>query len=126
MIDLNVIYTKTEGFAKSGLIDSLSNIKDSKVFIFSGTKDTTVYPLVAKKGEEMYHHYGANVKTEYTLAAVHTQPTNDKTLTSCGIAGSPYISNCDYNGAFEALNHISRRAPLKQPETKKKENLFTY
>jgi len=48
----------------------------------------------------MYKHYGADIKTNYNLVAAHTQPTKDKTLGACTTAASPYISNCDYDGAF--------------------------
>lgn len=61
LLDLTAIYTKTDGFAKQGLIDDPSNVRGSKVYMFSGTKDTTVYPGVALKGEEFYKHYGADL-----------------------------------------------------------------
>lgn len=126
LLDLPTIYTKTDGFAKQGLIDSPANIKDSKVFMFSGTKDSTVYPGVSLKGQELYNHYGADVLTEFTLLAAHTQPTDDPKQGACSPAASPYISNCNYNGAFHALNHISSRAPLNEPVQKVVKNLFSY
>jgi hypothetical protein len=111
-IVVSTLETKIKDFDSKKYIDPVSNLKNSKVFLFSGLKDTTVNPQVVHKSEELYKKFGADVKTEYTLNAVHTQPTDDSSLGSCTVAGSPYISNCKYNGAFEALNFISSRAPL--------------
>jgi len=90
-IKLPNLIAKADANSKAGKIDSTTNLKDSKVFIFAGTQDTTVKPDVGRKGEEMYEHYGADITTEYGLAAVHAQPTEDKSLLSCTLAGSPYI-----------------------------------
>jgi len=95
------------------LIDPLTNLKDSKVFIFAGTKDTTVNPDVGRKGEDLYRHYGANIKTKYDLVAAHTWPTINPTLGSCLIAETPFLGYCNYDVSFETLNHISSRSPLK-------------
>lgn len=106
-IQINKITNFADSKAKSGLIDPLTNLKDSKVFIWAGTKDTTVNPDVGRKGEDLYRHYGANIKTKYDLVAAHTTPTIDPYLGSCLTAESPYISYCNYDGPFEALNHLS-------------------
>lgn len=66
-------------FETKGVIDKTSNLAGQKVFIFSGTKDTTVKSTVGKLGESLYKKFNADVKTEYSLPAVHTQPTNDPT-----------------------------------------------
>lgn len=44
-------------------------------------------------------------KTEYSLDAEHAVIT-DKHGTGCHEFVSPYINNCGYDGAFEALSHI--------------------
>ena len=126
MINIDSIYTKITSFVDKEYIDPISNIKDDKVYIFSGKKDTTVMQAVDKKGEEMYKHFGAQVRTEYTLNAAHTQPTNDPSLGDCGKTASPYIAYCQYDGAYEALNFISAKSPLLQPISKVKSNLYSY
>ncbi|XP_069807861.1 poly(3-hydroxybutyrate) depolymerase-like [Dendropsophus ebraccatus] len=107
-INVATLKTQTQTYANSGLVDPLSNLADSRVFIFSGTKDTTVVPAVVKKQEEYYASYitsAGALKTVYDVAAVHGMPT-DYYGGACGTSNLEYINNCGYNGAFEALNHI--------------------
>ncbi len=41
------------------------------------------------------------------VTSAHTQPTDDPVNTNpCWLSISPYISNCEYDGAGAALNHI--------------------
>jgi hypothetical protein len=41
------------------------------------------------------------------MAAAHTQPTDDPAMkNSCGVSSSPYLSNCQYDGAGAALQAI--------------------
>ena len=74
----------------------------------------------------MYEHYGANVKTEYTIAAEHSMPTNIETNQACSKNASPFINYCGYDGAFETLSHISSKAPLNAPGEMNPDNLFFY
>ncbi|XP_068129046.1 poly(3-hydroxybutyrate) depolymerase-like [Hyperolius riggenbachi] len=106
-INVNTLISKTQSYVTSGLIDALSNLANDKVYIFSGTRDTTVVPGVVKKQEEYYRNYvnAGNIMTVYDVAAVHGMPT-DFYGGACGTTNLEYINNCDYNGAFESLNHI--------------------
>ena len=71
-INLETIKTDIKNFETKKTIDPVSNLKGQKVFIFAGTKDTTVKPDVGVKGETLYKHYGADIKAVYDVAAVHT------------------------------------------------------
>ncbi|XP_063786147.1 poly(3-hydroxybutyrate) depolymerase-like [Pseudophryne corroboree] len=106
-IDVNSLKTQTQSYANSGLVDPVSNLANSKVYIFSGSRDTTVVPGVVKKQEDYYRAYvnSANIRTVYDVAAVHGMPT-DSYGGSCALTNMEYINNCGYNGAYEALNHI--------------------
>jgi hypothetical protein len=91
------IYTEqlilsAEGFATLGLIDKLSNLQDSKVYIFSGKNDYIVWQGVVKKNEEFFRKLGASIQTEYSLDAEHCLPT-DFFGNKCGKLGTPYINN---------------------------------
>lgn len=105
IVDLNGIHKTIGEYEKSGKIDSISNIKNSKVFIFSGKKDTTVNPKVSKLGEKLYKDLGAAVLTEYGIDAAHSMPTVDYG-NPCGTSKSPFINKCGYNGAFEVLKYL--------------------
>ncbi len=49
------------------------------------------------------------------ISSAHTQPTDDPVNTNpCFLSLSPYISNCQYDGAGVAFNHIFG-APLANP-----------
>lgn len=86
-------------------IDSLSNIKDAKVYVYSGTEDTVVRPGVGKKGGEWYENYGANIKTVYDVPSEHAWITNDYGNV-CTKLKSPYMNNCNYDQALDILTWI--------------------
>ena len=110
LIDLNPLYKKVEQFEKDGVIDSTENLEGAPVYIFHGKKDSTVRQKVGLEGETMYEKYGADLKTELTLDAEHTLPTDNHDLHGCSVKGEPWISDCDYQGAYEALTHLSDKA----------------
>ena len=50
---------------------------------------------------------GGSISYVNTMAAAHTFPTDNPSVkNSCSTSSSPYISNCDYDGAGEALAAI--------------------
>ncbi|MEE6478125.1 hypothetical protein FKM82_011749 [Ascaphus truei] len=107
-INVNSLKTYTQTYANSGLIDPVSNLANDKVFIFAGSRDTVVVPGVGKKLEEYYTSYVTSpggIKTVYDVPAQHGMPT-DNYGGACGSTNTNYINNCNYNGAYEALNHI--------------------
>jgi len=104
IVDLT-LRTLYAGFEVAGEIDNLKNIERSKVFLFGGKLDHVINQGVVKHAENIYRHYGASVKTEYSLDAEHAVIT-DKYGTGCHEFVSPYINNCGYDGAFEAISHI--------------------
>jgi hypothetical protein len=106
-----------------GDIDPLSNLANHKVFLFSGTQDATVKPVVVKKLEEMYYDLGVNdVVTQFSLVSAHTFPTT--TFGNlCSLSYTPYISKCNYDGAGEALKQIY--GPLAPSTTPIKSNFVS-
>lgn len=112
------------GFQALGLIDNLSNIADSKVYIYSGNKDYVVWTEVVKKNEEFFRKLGADIQTEYSIGAEHSFPT-DFFGNPCAKLGSPFINNCAYTGAKVALEHIMD-VSLKPKIDYKEENLKSF
>ncbi|XP_053320611.1 uncharacterized protein LOC128492172 [Spea bombifrons] len=106
-INVSSLKSQTQSYANSGLIDPVSNLANDRVFIFSGSRDSVVVPGVVKKLEEYYLSYvnSGNIKTVYDVPAEHGMPT-DSYGGTCGATNTNYINNCNYNGAYEALNHI--------------------
>lgn len=96
-----IAYTNEQ--AAKGAIDATSNMANDKIFVFSGSKDTTIYPKVVKTLEDYYAPYvNSALVTEYTIAAQHCMPTLDYGE-QCDIKMSPYIGKCDYDGAGNAF-----------------------
>lgn len=74
------LITRTDKYAQSGTIDPTSNMAGDKVYVFHGTRDTTVNN---KNGEQIvtfYENYltPSDIKTEFTIAAEHCQVKNLK------------------------------------------------
>ncbi|CAI2373946.1 unnamed protein product [Moneuplotes crassus] len=109
--------------ASKGKVDDPSNLSGSKVFVFSGTADSTVNPNVNHATVDFYNGYNADIKEKFDLNAGHTMPTVDKGI-SCGSTQSPYIGKCDYNGAFEALKHLHPDQVTNEPGSYNPSNLF--
>jgi len=93
----------TELFASSGSVDPVANLKNSKVYIYSGLVDTVVERPVVQALQQYYQIFSANVTTEYGVLSEHTFPTVNYG-NSCPTLGEPYISNCNYDGAGKSLS----------------------
>jgi poly(3-hydroxybutyrate) depolymerase len=93
-------------------IDAASNMANQKIYMFSGKADTTVATTVM---DQVYKYYvtsgnfvpSGNVNYKKDINAAHTFPTDfDSTgNNACTTAGSPYISNCGFDGAGAILQH---------------------
>jgi poly(3-hydroxybutyrate) depolymerase len=100
---LSVINT----WSGNGYIDPTSNLAPSKVYLFSGTLDSTVKQPVMNDLKSMYATYinAANIFYKNTIAAEHSMPT-DFYGNACGFNGSPYVNNCNFDTAGEILKWI--------------------
>ncbi|HEX4583891.1 MAG TPA: PHB depolymerase family esterase [Burkholderiaceae bacterium] len=94
-------------------IDNVGNIANQRIYLFTGTSDTTVGPHVTDQVYQLYTGTGhfvsaANVKYDNTNSAVHTFPTDFDGAgdNACNVSISPYISNCHFDGAGAALQWI--------------------
>jgi poly(3-hydroxybutyrate) depolymerase len=104
-IDQLISYTNTQ--ATKGTIDPVSNLKDDKIYLFSGTKDSVVNPTVVQSLKEYYAEFvnSNNIVTEFDLAAQHCLPTLNYGE-QCNVKMSPYIGKCQYDGAGVALKQL--------------------
>jgi poly(3-hydroxybutyrate) depolymerase len=91
----------------NGYIDPTSNMAASKVYLFSGTIDSTVRQPVMDDLKTMYANYlpAANIVYKNNLAAEHSMPT-DFFGNGCAINGSPYVNNCNFDTAGEILKQL--------------------
>jgi hypothetical protein len=98
----------TKQYAASGAIDDPSNLASQKVFLFGGADDHTVNPVVMDSLNSYYGTYvssGSIVYVNRRPGTSHTMPTVGYG-TSCDESVSPYIGNCNYDGAGLALAQI--------------------
>ncbi|XP_060081973.1 poly(3-hydroxybutyrate) depolymerase-like [Ylistrum balloti] len=93
-----------------GNVDSTSNLRLDKVYIFSGTSDSVVKHGNGPNVAHFYQHYisdNTNIKTVFDMAAEHCMPT-DNYGGRCDILSESngYLNNCGYSAAYDLLNHI--------------------
>ncbi len=102
-------YNKAVNYANAGKIDSLDNLQNKKVYIFSGTLDQTVKQEVTDWVDNWYNLAGvpsSNIFYKDDIPAGHTIPTEDYGNSCNTITAPPWMSDCDYDGAGAALKHI--------------------
>ena len=102
----------TKSWSGSSL-DPYSNQANQKIYMFSGSSDTTVATSVM---DQVYKYYvttgafvpAANVTYKKDLQTAHTFPTDFAATgnNACTTAASPYISNCGFDGAGAILQRI--------------------
>lgn len=111
-IPIPTLVNITKNWAAGGTIDSVSNLKASKVYLFSGTADNTVKAAVM---DDLQTYYGSFIPAENTfyknaIVAGHAMITDDFGG-SCATTAPPFINNCDFDLAGEILSHLY--GPLK-------------
>jgi poly(3-hydroxybutyrate) depolymerase len=106
-IPLAGLVSTTQGWASSGLIDPLSNLANSRLYLFSGSNDHTVVPAVMNDLQTYYQSFvpQANIAYRSDVAAGHAMVTDDFGG-SCGTTASPYINDCDVDLAGDILAQL--------------------
>jgi hypothetical protein len=91
-------------------IDPISNLENRQIFLQVGSADTTVGPNVMSQLKLQLADVAgsSNVTFITTPGAAHTFPTdlNGPGDNLCAQSVSPYISNCNYDGAGAALQWL--------------------
>ncbi len=92
-----------------GDIDTLSNILDDKLYIFSGQADETVKKGVVDSLVSFYTALGMNTQQMYYNASVdagHAFVTANPSDSECDLTQSPYLNDCDIYQAQRILEQI--------------------
>jgi poly(3-hydroxybutyrate) depolymerase len=105
-INMSDLIAQTNRYAASNDVDPTSNMRNDRIFIFHGNQDSVIHPGVSSRVVEYYQTYvePANIRL-LTMNAEHTFPTEDYG-NACSYKGSPYFGRCNYNVAYEILNHF--------------------
>ncbi|CAF3895029.1 unnamed protein product [Rotaria sp. Silwood2] len=100
------IMLKLKWYDSIGSVDDISNIQGDPVYIFTGKYDLVARPSTVKLNEDVYSKLGANIKTNYDMAATHGFPTDNFGKSCATLNLENYINNCDFNMAYDILNHL--------------------
>jgi hypothetical protein len=102
-VDKLIALTRTD--AATGFIDNPDkHMQNDKVYLFSGTKDSVVHPEVMASLLTYYEAFipASNITTDFNFSAEHCIPTLDYGE-DCETKASPYIGDCNYDGAGQAF-----------------------
>ena len=102
---------------KDGAIDSLANIRKSRVYIFSGGKDSVVKPGVSTALRDFYQPFvnADAMVLKQDVPAEHAFVT-DNHGAACDVKDVPFINNCGFDLAGAVLTHLY--GPLKSRSDK--------
>jgi len=99
---------RAAALAEAGMIDPLQGLAGDRVYLFSGSADETVIEDVVAAAADFYRAVGT---AEEELVFLYGSPANhafitDEVGSSCGVGGSPFMNDCDYDQAGAILAHI--------------------
>ena len=92
-----------------GAIDNKANVATQKVYLFTGTKDSTVGVKPMQAVQQQYANNGvASVNLIQAANTGHVFPTDFTSAgdNPCSTSFTPYISNCHYDGAKAVLSQF--------------------
>ena len=115
--DADELFKRAEEFASNGWIDPLENLKNDRVYIFSGSSDRTVLTSVVNETEAFYKKAGVpsqNIRYNKSVNAGHCISVAEYD-TPCPETKSPYINDCDFIQSHRILTHLYGR--LNPPAT---------
>ena len=101
------LVSTTNSWASQGIIDPVVNLQSSKVYLFSGSIDSTVKTGVMDALKTYYNSFvpAANVVYKKDIAAEHAMVTDDYG-NACSTKASPYINDCNFDLAGAMLAHL--------------------
>ncbi|XP_003384510.1 PREDICTED: uncharacterized protein LOC100634387 [Amphimedon queenslandica] len=107
LMDVAKYVDKVHEDAKNGKIDDPTNLSNDLIYLYSGTKDTVVRPVVMKSLERFYGYLlnKNNIVTMFTTPSEHAFVTDDYG-NLCSYLGSPFINNCRYPTAYNIFKQI--------------------
>lgn len=100
---------RARSFARAGLIDDLGNLKQHRLYLFSGTADGVVTRTVVDQTAAFYQRAGmpkSNIRYVHNVKAGHAILTDRATDLDCAATAAPFINNCRFNQAHDILAHL--------------------
>lgn len=123
-ISIDKIINTITDLRQKDLIDQGANLSASKVFLLTGQSDDVVAHPVVQAVKDLYLKLQvpeANIKFVTNLEVGHAFPTVDYGNACKTARSAPFISKCNYDGAYEILNFMY--GALKPKVTDLEQNL---
>lgn len=97
----------TNEWAKNGLIDSTANLATSKVYLFSGAKDSVVAQSTTSDLSTYYQNYlpSSSIILKKDVEVEHAMVTDDYGA-ACLTKATPFINNCNFDLSGAMLQHL--------------------
>ncbi len=97
----------TNEWAKSGLIDPTANLAASKVYLFSGAKDSVVAQSASSDLSIYYQNYmpATSIVHKKDIEAEHAMVTDDYGA-ACLTKATPFINNCNFDLSGAMLQQL--------------------
>ncbi|KAA3622740.1 MAG: hypothetical protein DWQ08_12400 [Proteobacteria bacterium] len=88
-------------------IDDPGNMRDDRVYLFSGARDNTVPTSVMDAVEDYYLEFvdADGISYQNSIDAGHGFATMEEGV-ACSMTASPYLNDCNYDTAGEILDHL--------------------
>ena len=102
------LFKKAQKLARANKIADLNNLKDDRVYLFSGSNDRVVKTVVVDKVKDFYQAAGLpseNIKYDKNINAGHAIIVEESRV-SCSDTKSPFINDCDFMQSHRILGHI--------------------
>lgn len=114
------LFEKAEKFSKQNVIADVNNLKDDKVYLFSGSSDDVVKTLVVDQVDIFYKEAGVpekSIRYNKSVNAGHSIITEDGPV-PCPENKTPFINDCDFDQSHRILDHIygNLNPPVKTSE----------
>jgi poly(3-hydroxybutyrate) depolymerase len=101
------LWQQSQGCARAGLIDDVTNLRRQSVYLFSGRADRTVTTVVVDQARNFYSLAGnANIRYRDDVNAGHGMVTDRTGDNPCPLTAAPYFNNCGVPLARELLGHL--------------------
>ncbi|WP_280156640.1 PHB depolymerase family esterase [Piscinibacter sp. XHJ-5] len=106
-IPVATLVNTTRSWAASGLLDPVSNLSASRLYLFSGTLDSAVKQPVMNDLLTYYQSFvpAGNIVYRKDLAAEHAFVTDDYGG-ACSVKAPPYINDCNFDLAGAILTQL--------------------
>lgn len=104
---VDALIATARSWASIDTIDPTNQLRASRVYLFSGSKDSVVVPALVADLERFYEAFvpAGQIVHRTDVPAEHAMPTDDFG-SACAAKGKPFINDCDVDVAGDLLKHL--------------------